>query len=324
MLTDIACILIGIALLIWSADKLTDGAAAIATNYGVPKLIVGLTIIAIGSSAPEMVVSAVAAIGDSSPLAIGNALGSNIVNIALVLSITTLITPLLICSNILKREMPLLIILSGFGALLLWDGYLSRIDGYLMIATLIAYLIWLVWIGLKSSNKDIMLQEMVDELPAGMSNRKAIFWVIMGLIVLIISSDLLVMGATHIALTLGISELAVGVTIVAIGTSLPELAASIAGAMKKEHDMVIGNIIGSNIFNILGVLGIAGIIAPTSDIPDQVFTLHLPAMLAVTIGLYILSHGYGKDSHLGRKEALVLLAAYILFDIILFINLDMA
>ncbi|PIP80317.1 MAG: calcium/sodium antiporter [Gammaproteobacteria bacterium CG22_combo_CG10-13_8_21_14_all_40_8] len=314
MLFDLAYILIGLAILIWSADKLTEGSAALAKNFGIPSLIIGLTIIAIGSSAPEMVVSAVAAIGGSSNLAIGNAIGSNITNIALVLGVTALITPLLIHSDILKREIPILIFLNIFASFLIWYHGFTRADGWILVLTLGIYLTWLVITSLKKRKQDLLLTEIVDELPQDMSNSKAALWIILGLALLIFSSDLLVMGATNLATRMGVSELVIGLTVVAVGTSLPELAASIASAIKKEHDMAIGNIIGSNIFNILGVMGVAGIIHPPTSIPAEVFYFHLPAMLIITIALFFLSLDFGKGPRLAKSQAIILLSGFVAFN----------
>ncbi len=317
MLVNFSFVLIGISLLVWSADRLTDGAAAIARNFGVPSFIVGLTIVAIGSSAPEMVISTVASLSGSPGLAVGNAIGSNIVNIAVVLPIAALICPLLIRSKILRREMPLMLFFTFLAAYMLWDQHLTRTEGIILGVLLLLHLVWLTRSGFQHRNKDRLIDEIVDELPEGMPTNRAIFWVIVGLIVLILSSDLLIHGATAIAHRLGISDTIIGLTIVAIGTSLPELAASIAAALKKEHEMVLGNIIGSNIFNILGVLGIAGSISPIF-IDSSIIYRDLPAMLAFTVGMYLLSHGYGKEARIGRNEAIILLSGYIVYGIILY------
>ncbi len=318
MLFDFAWVLIGISLLVWSADRLTDGAAAVADNLGVPPFIVGLTIIAVGSSAPEMFISTIAAIAGKPGLAIGNAIGSNIVNTSIVLPIAALISPLVINSNILRREMPLLLAFSALTAFFLSDLSLSRSEGFILVGLLVFYIIWLVFSGFQNRNKDRLLTEMIDELPETMSTPRAIFWVVIGLVVLLFSSDLLVGGATNIAKALGISDTIIGLTIVAIGTSLPELAASIAGALKKEHEMVLGNIIGSNIFNLLGVLGIAGSITPIENLDAEVMSRDIPAMLIMTVAMYLLAQGYGKRPHFGIRESIVLLLVYGVYAVILF------
>ncbi len=318
MLFDFAWVLIGISLLVWSADRLTDGAAAIANNLGVPPFIVGLTVVAIGSSAPELFISTVAAIAGTPGLAIGNAIGSNIVNTAIVLPIAALISPLIICSNILRREMPLLIAFTVLTAYFLSDLTLSRIEGLILVGLLVLYIIWLIFSGFQNRNKDKLLTDMIGELPDTMPTTRAIFWVVIGLAVLLIGSDLLVGGATNIAKAMGISDTIIGLTIVAIGTSLPELAASIAGALKKEHEMVLGNVIGSNIFNLLGVLGIAGIIAPTHNLDPEIMSRDVPTMLIVTVVMYILAQGYGKRVHFGIRESLALLSIYLVYAVILF------
>ncbi|HFB65612.1 MAG TPA: calcium/sodium antiporter [Aeromonadales bacterium] len=321
MLFNFAWVLIGISLLVWSADRLTDGAAAIANNLGVPPFIVGLTIIAVGSSAPELFISTVAAIAGKPGLAIGNAIGSNIVNTSIVLPIAALISPLVICSNILRREMPLLLVFSALTAFFLYDLSLSRLEGFILVGLLILYIIWLIFSGFQNHNKDKLLTEMVGELPETMPTPHAIIWVIVGLIVLMLSSDLLVDGATNIARAMGISDTIIGLTIVAIGTSLPELAASIAGALKKEHEMVLGNIIGSNIFNLLGVLGIAGSITPIKNLDPEIMSRDIPTMLIVTVSMYLLAQGYGKRAHFGIRESIALLLVYLVYAVILFTDI---
>ena len=317
MLVNFSYVLIGISLLVWSADRLTDGAAAIARNLGVPTFVVGLTIVAIGSSAPEMVISTVASMSGSPGLAIGNAIGSNIVNIAVVLPIAAFICPLLIRSDILRREMPLMLIFTFLASYMLFDGYFTHTEGNILAFLLILHLAWLTYLGLQSKTKDRLLDDIIEELPDEMPTGRATFWVIIGLLFLILSSELLIYGATGIAHNLGISETVIGLTIVAIGTSLPELAASIAAALKKEHEMVLGNIIGSNIFNILAVLGIAGSITPII-IEPEIISRDLPAMIAFTVGMYLLSHGYGKEARISRLEAGILLLGYGVYSVILY------
>ena len=317
MLVNFSYVLIGISLLVWSADRLTDGAAAIARNLGVPTFVVGLTIVAIGSSAPEMVISTVASLSGSPGLAIGNAIGSNIVNISVVLPIAAFICPLLIRSDILRREMPFMLFFTFLASYMLFDQHFTQIEGNILAVLLVLHLAWLTYLGLQSKTKDRLLDEIVEELPDEMPTGRATFWVVIGLLFLILSSELLIYGATGIAHNLGISETIIGLTIVAIGTSLPELAASIAAALKKEHEMVLGNIIGSNIFNILAVLGIAGSITPIV-IESQIITRDLPAMIAFTVGMYLLSHGYGKEARIGRLEAGVLLIGYGVYSVILY------
>ena len=312
MLLYFAMVICGISLLVWSADRFTDGAAAIARNFGISPLIVGLTIVAMGSSAPEVVVSINAALKGTPGLAIGNAIGSNIANIAMVLGIAALVTPLRVKSDILKREIPILFgfMLLAFG--LLVDLTLSFIDGVILLTCLVGYLIWLTKTAAKSRNKqDLMFKEIVEELPDRMPNGKAIFWVIIGLVLLQVSSNLLVLGATNIANIYHVSDFVIGITIVAVGTSLPELAASVTGVMKGEHELAIGNVIGSNIFNLLAVLGIPGLING-ARINSSVLEVDYALMFGLTVAMSIMAWGRkGKPGEITRLEGGILLLCFI-------------
>lgn len=312
MLLNFALIFIGIALLVWSADRFTDGASALARNFGVSPLIVGLTIVAIGSSAPEIFVSVTASLADSPGLAIGNAIGSNIANIALVLGVTAIISPLQVNSNVIRREFPILIIISILAGVALWDNYLSLIDGTLLVSGLFLYLFWIVRTAMKTKQDDLMLTELMDELPDEMPTKKAVVWVLVGLVLLPLSSQILVNGATGVALQFGVSEFVIGVTIVALGTSLPELAASIASVLKGEHELAIGNVIGSNIFNILGVLGIAGILHPTA-VAEGVLHKDYALMLFLTFVMLVMAYGFRGPGSIKRGEGIILLLIYLTF-----------
>ncbi len=313
MLLSFALIFIGIALLVWSADRFTDGASAVARNFGVSPLIVGLTIVAMGSSAPEIFVSVTASLGNSPGLAIGNAIGSNIANIALVLGVTALVTPLQVNSDILKREFPVLFAVTITAGIGLADLYLDFIDGIILVSGMFVYLTWLVRISLHSKAKhDLMLEEMVEELPEAMPNRQAFFWVIVGIILLPLSSQILVSGATGVAQYFGVSDFTIGLTIVALGTSLPELAASVAGVLKNEHELAIGNVIGSNIFNLLAVLGIAGVIKPSS-IEESVLYSDFMLMVILTIIIFFMAYGFRGPGKINRFEGGILFSIYLGF-----------
>lgn len=326
MLEHIAYIVIGTTLLMWSADRFTDGAAAIARNFGVSRLIVGLTIVAIGSSAPEVFVSILDSFKtcsvdnpDCGPeVAIGNALGSNITNIALVLGITALVRPLMINSALLKREIPILFVISALVFVFFWDLRLSHIEGFILLAGLAVYFIWLVHVGIQSRKEnDPMVDEMIEELPEGMPSGKAIFWVILGLLLLVGSSKLLIEGASGIALSFGVSETVIGLTIVALGTSLPELGASVASVLKNEHEIAIGNVIGSNIFNLLGVLGIpAAIAAPV--IEKDILNIDYPLMLGLIIVMAVMAYGYRGPGRINRVEGAILVAVFLGYYIVRF------
>ncbi len=319
MLEYLAYLLVGVSLLVWSADRFTDGAAAIARNFGVSRLIVGLTIVAIGSSSPEIFVSIMDSIKPCDPgdlhcgpkIAIGNAIGSNIANVAMVLGITALVRPLIVESGTLRREIPILFAVTLMGLIFLWDLKLTHLEGILLLSSLLFYFIWLVRLGLKSRTKDDpMLEEIVEELPDGMSNGKAIFYLVIGLLLLVISSNILIKGASGIALHFGVSETVIGLTIVALGTSLPELAASIAGVLKEEYEIAIGNVIGSNIFNLLAVLGIPALIAAPS-IESKVLTLDYPVMFGLTISMAAMAYGFKGPGKINRLEGTILLAVFI-------------
>ena len=321
MLLNGVAILTGFLLLIWSADRFVIGASGIALNFGVSPLIIGLTIVGFGTSAPEMIVSGVAAYEGTPNLAVGNALGSNITNIALVLGITALVTPLMVHSKILKREYPIMFMIMLIAWALLWDGELGRIDGIILLSGMFALLAFITLIGIKENKQagspDPLEEEFSEEIPRDMSTPMAFLWLLIGLLLLLISSRLLIWGAVNIAHAFHVSDLIIGLTIVAVGTSLPELAASVTSALKGEHEMAIGNIIGSNMFNLLGVLGIPGIM--TGAILDpSVLSRDYPVMIALSILLFIFAYGFKGEGRLNRFEGGILLICYIAYMIVLY------
>lgn len=306
----IAAILIGFVGLIWSADRFVEGSAAIAQHFGMSKLLIGLTIVSLGTSAPEIVVSTSAALQGAGELAVGNALGSNLANIGMVLGITALIAPLPIKGHILRQELPVLILVTLLAGYLLYDAQLALTDG-LILAGSLALLMFVTFKYKKSHPSD----EGDDiEMPDDMAIKAAIIWFAIGLSVLIASSELLVWGATNTALLFDVSPLIIGLTVVAIGTSLPELAATVMSALKGHHDIAIGNIIGSNVFNLLAVMAVPGLIATTALEP-QVFSRDYLAMLAITLLLVLaifVDYCLGKPgkARLGRLVGLLLISAY--------------
>jgi len=311
LLYPVLAILAGFALLIWSADKFVLGASNTARSFSISPLIVGVVIVGLGTSAPEMLVSAMAAMDGNTGLSIGNAIGSNVTNVGLMLGLTALFYPLHINSKLLKREMPVLLLIMGLSYYLLLDQFLSTIDGMLLLAMLF------VMLGItikeaKSHGEDNLPQEILDELPEEVSKGVALKWLIIGIAVLIGSSRLLVWGAVEVAEFFQVSDLIIGLTVVAIGTSLPELATTLAAARKKEFDLAVGNIIGSNMFNILGVMALPGLIHADKFDP-AVLTRDYPVMVALTVALMIFSIAWrkGKGGILGRFEGLLLLAGYI-------------
>ncbi len=310
MLTYVAAIIAGLVLLVWGANRFVVGAAATAHNLGVSHLLIGLTVVGFGTSAPEMLVSINAAASGSPTLAIGNALGSNISNIALILGLTALVQPLRIRSQTLHREMPVLLAVTLLTLLPFLDQRLSRPEGVALLAGLGLMLYWLVRVELQSGAGDPMLAELEAEIPSDLTMVTAVGTLAFGLITLIVSSYILVWGAVNLALEVGVSELVVGLTIVAIGTSLPELAASIAAAVKGEHDLAIGNIIGSNMWNLLAVLGLAGAIGPT-EFGREVLTRDFLVMIGLTIALFAMAYNIEGEGRIKRGEGAALVLAYI-------------
>jgi cation:H+ antiporter len=319
MLLNSLAIFAGLVVLVWSADRFISGAAALANNLGVSPMLIGLTIVGFGTSAPEILVSAMASLDGNPGLAIGNAIGSNIANIGLILGVTALIIPLSVHSGVLKREYPLLLAVSLISLALMWDGTLDRSDGTILLILLIFILGWMIR-SAKMGAADPIASEFDAEIPHDTPTGKALFWLILGLIALLASSRLLVWGATNIATALGISDVVIGLTIVAIGTSLPELAATIASALKGEDDIAIGNVIGSNLYNILAVLSLPGLLAPGPFLPEILYR-DLPAMLLMTIALFFMGYGIGKQGRITRLEGAVLLCAFLGYQSLLFFTL---
>ncbi|MFV2005125.1 MAG: calcium/sodium antiporter [Gammaproteobacteria bacterium] len=317
MLVDYTAIIAGFILLIWSADRFIIGAAATARNFDVPPLIIGLTIVGFGTSAPEIMVAGFASYEGSPALAIGNALGSNITNITLVLGVAALIAPLDVHSRILKKELPLLLLATLMAIALLRDMTLDQLDGFILISLLVLLMWWITRQGIRHPTGDALTDEYIEELPDAMPTSHALFWLIAGLILLTISSKILVWGAVNVATSLGISELVIGLTVIAIGTSLPELAASITGAIKNEHDIAIGNVVGSNLFNTLGVLAIPGLIAP-STLAEGILQRDVPIVFILTILLFVMAYGFRSRGRINRLEGGLLLSAFIAYQILLF------
>lgn len=258
----ILAVVVGLAILVWSADVFIDGAVALANKLNVPSFLIGVIILGLGTSAPEMIVSMLAALEGSPGLALGNAYGSNIINIALVLGATVLISPIIIRKSIINRDMPLLLLVTAVAAWQLSDGVLSNTDGIVLIVLLVVVLGIQIILSLREGNHEHEGDTVEETAKAEHSMAQGLGRLFLGLLVLILSSRAIVWGAIELATLWGLSELIIGLTIVAIGTSLPELVASLSAARKGEHDMALGNIIGSNVFNTLGVVGVAAFIAP--------------------------------------------------------------
>ena len=310
LLLSSSAVILGFVFLVWGADRFVHGAAATARNLGISPMIIGLTIVGIGTSAPEILVSAIAAWQGNPALGVGNALGSNITNIALVLGATALITPLLVKSETLRREYPVMFSIMLLALVLLIDGEMSRLDGWILMLGLGLMILWMVLQGLRRDH-DPMEAEYEQEIPR-ISTPRALLWLAVGMILLLGSSRALVWGAVNIAHALGISDLIIGLTVVAVGTSLPELAASVISALRKEPDIAIGNVIGSNMFNLLAVLGLPGVIMPHALEPE-VLSRDFPYMIGLSIALFAMAYGFKGDGRLNRWEGLLLLLAYFAY-----------
>lgn len=308
----------GLILLVWSADRFISGSAALARLLGVSPLVIGLTVVAFGTSAPEMFVSALSALQGQPGLAIGNALGSNITNIGLILGITAMVRPLTVGSSILRRELPMAAGLVLLSVILLLDGDLDVFDGVVLLIALTGLLIWLYRMATSGDPADPLASEIVNELPAqDMSLRTAVFWTVVGLILLASSAQILVWGAVGMAEMLGVPDLIIGLTIVALGTSLPELAASLAGALKGEHDLAIGNILGSNMFNLTIVLPMPALLSP-GLVPPELLSRDMLAMVLFTGVLFLMAAGWaGRAGRINRIEAGVLLLGFGAYELIL-------
>ena len=302
----------GLALLVWSADRFITGAVGLARYYKLPPIVIGVVIVGFGTSAPELMISGFAAWHGNSGLAVGNAIGSNITNIALILGVTALLTPILVSDVTLKREFPVLFAATALSWFFLSDGVLSFDNAILLLLTLIIALFSLVFIAKK--------EEAVMEEPEYCHTLgRSVLWTLLGLILLLVSSDILVNASTDLARIFGVSDLVIGLSIVAIGTSLPELAASVTGALKHHTDIAVGNIIGSNIFNILGVIGVPGLIV-TYQIPREVFTRDLPVMLALTIMLFVFSFVTRKGGGMYRAIGIIFILCFIAFQANLYLQ----
>ena len=310
MLLSAGAILLGFALLIWGADRFVNGAAALARNLGVPPLLIGLTIVGFGTSAPEILVSGMSSLQGNPGLAIGNALGSNIANIGLILGTTALVTPLLVHSDVLRKEYPILLVITMGSLILLVDQQLDQVDGLILLTALVISNILIVKIGISRQQSDLLAQEYSEEIPVDLSFAASAGIFLIGLVVLLIGSKMLVTGAVDIAQRFGVSDLIIGLTIVAIGTSLPELAASITSALKNEHELAVGNIIGSNMYNLLAVLPIPGLFA-AGEVSPEVMSRDMPIMLGLTLALFLMGTGRDGKGHINRVEGLILLLVFV-------------
>ena len=307
MILAIVAVVVGLAVLVWSADKFVDGAVGIAEYCGMSTLLIGMVIVGFGTSAPELTVSAISASQGNPELALGNAYGSNIANIALILGATALISPILMQRSVIRGDLPILIAVSILSIVLVWDGSVVRWNGVLLLVVFALVMGYSSWREMRKANAEDSAEESSSEKK---SLGKSIFLLVLGLALLVASSRALVWGAVAIARSLGVSDLLIGLTIVAIGTSLPELASSIAAARKGENDLALGNIIGSNLFNTLAVVGLAATISPMDEIEKAVTYRDMPLMTALTVALIVLGFRCKGDGRLNRIAGAILLAIY--------------
>lgn len=307
MLLDITYLIVGLILLVWSADKFVDGASATARYFKLSPLLIGIVIVGFGTSTPEMLVSASSALDGASGLALGNAYGSNISNIALILGVTALISPILVAKDVLKKELPALLAITILSAFFLMDAAVSRLEAVILLVVFAIYMGWRIWDAKKVHNEPD-----VEENAEPISLKKSIFWLVVGLLLLMASSKLMVMGAVALATELGVSDLVIGLTIVAVGTSLPELASSIIAARKGESDLALGNIVGSNLFNTLVVVGIAGVIRPM-QVEPEIFSRDMLVMFALTVLLGLCCYPFAKNRQgkITRFEGFFLLLCFV-------------
>jgi cation:H+ antiporter len=310
MLLANVAVIAGIILLVWSADRFVLGASATARHLGMSPLLIGMVIVGFGTSAPEMVVSALAA-GQGNPgLALGNAFGSNVANIGLILGTTALISPMAVQPTILRKELPVLMAVTALTVWLLSDNRLTRLEATWMLILFGALLFWSIRQGMRQTMDSLaeVTVETLSEQPMFLG--RALFWLLLGLAMLLASSRMLVWGAVEIAYWFGVSDLVIGLTIVALGTSLPELASSMVAALKGEHDIALGNVIGSNFFNTLAVVGIAGTIHPIV-IEPEVFSRDIPVMAAFTVSLFVFGNGFKGPGRINRLKGGMLLLGYV-------------
>ncbi|RUR40677.1 calcium/sodium antiporter [Vreelandella populi] len=314
MLLPLVGVVIGLVLLIWSAEKFVDGAAATSRWLGLSPLLIGMLVIGFGTSAPEMMVSVLAALQGNPGLAVGNAYGSNIANIGLVLGFVALIAPLAVHSSVIRKEMPILVLVTLITGGMLWDGWVSRWEAAILLVVLVVFITVSIVRSKKQSADDPLIGDVADSLDSKpMSRGKAIMWTLIGLVLLIVSSRLLVWGAVEIAQRFGVSDLIIGLTVVAVGTSLPELASSISALRRKEHDMVLGNVVGSNLFNSLAVVGLAGVIAPI-DAGREVLVRDWSIMTCMTLLMILFAFSWrGRPRRINRLEGGVLFTLFIAY-----------
>jgi cation:H+ antiporter len=312
MLTAFIVVALSLVLLAWSAERFIDGSVSTARHLGMSPLLIGMVIVGFGTSAPELVVSVLAALEGNSGIALGNVYGSNICNIALILGLSALIRPITVNSKIIRKELPILTLTTALAIWQLWDGEISRLDALILLIIFAALMIGAFWESRKKNvdelNLDIAEELNTHLMPIG----KALLWVFVGLLLLVSSSRLLIWGAVEIARSFAVNDLIIGLTIVAVGTSLPELASSTIAVRKGQHDIALGNILGSTLFNTLMVTGVAGLIQPLTVAPE-LLSRDAVMMAALTVSLFIVGHGFRGPARINRVSGALLLGSFIAY-----------
>lgn len=323
----LVALIAGLIGLVWGADKFVNGSVGVAKNFGISSLVIGLTVVSIGTSAPEIIVSINAALKDSGGLAVGNAIGSNLANIGLVLGVTALVAPIPVKQYLLREESPILLVVTALAGLCLYDGQLDRFESVMLGILVLPIVIFMV--RFKKNHQTSKKLSTTDEIEIT-NIRLAVFWLAVGLLGLLVSAEITVWGAKSIASYFNVSDLIIGLTVIAIGTSLPELAASVMSALRGHHDIALGNIFGSNLFNILLVMTTAGAISPMT-LPNSVFARDYAALAGMTIlmvGIVFISlakaERQNKSPNISRMFGVVLLLAYCGYYIILWPSMAMA
>lgn len=312
-------VVVGLTLLVWGSDRFVFGASATARNFGVSPLLIGLTIVGAGTSAPEALVSATAAFNGNPGISIGNALGSNIANIGLVLGVTALVRSVRVRSRIFRLEFPIMFGVMGLAWLLLSDGHLGKSDGLILGLAFFILLLFMMAIAVRARRSDPLQREFAREIPADVGTAMALLWFAVGLAALLLGSQAIVWGAVSIARSFEVSDLLIGLTVVAVGTSLPELAASITSVLKNEPDIAVGNVIGSNMFNLLPVLALPGLIAPAL-VPPEALQRDFPVMLTLSAALLVMAWGFRGSGRIARWEGGVLLLAFFSYQGLLYVS----
>lgn len=313
----IAATLVGIAGLVWGADRFIEGALQLSRVLRISPLVIGLTVVSFGTSLPELLTTLIANVTGHPDVAIGNVIGSNIANVCFILGVAALFRPLIVSRSTMKQEYPFLIVVSLFFWLMSFNNRLSRPEGAILFSALLGYLIWMARHP-SNSEMAVALVKEASKTGAPVSRPKLIFNLLGGLLVLTLSSRALVWGGVGIARWMNVPELIIGLSLVALGTSLPELAASVAGAIKKSDDIAVGNVVGSNIFNILGIIGLSSLVKPMTVAPTALVR-DFPIMILTTLLLWPLAKpDRSKPGFISRPDAIILIAAYLAYVALMF------